>query len=782
MDAMRIDMNPGGTPANSCSAGGSGFGCTLGSTETCAIAKDDGLLNFDEDSVDTVNVDITAANIPASTAMAGFAYTLSYGPLRVTTQGATTLMIANFPGSSTLNASDSVPEADGSFNSAVADTGSLGSEEFGSGPLDRLGVEAIIPGPALIPLVLSSNAHVDNLNNTWAPDATFGGFLAVDTPCPIPTSADCLAICIDLDISGNTGTAIDQTQTCGEITNDDVMNGMETSVDKLDADVVLSGIPAYSEGGTPGPDDDAGGLVGYGLELSLRPTVAQISATNLAFMLGSAIGSNIFVGDNGGVNPGQLFPNASGTSTPAASDLGPIPSSIESGAGVLARLTLEAVASSPKGTKIAITNNAVLDVRNQAYPLDSLPGFLVMNQPGGCSLHADLDGVPDIADNCPLASNVDQTDGDGDLDGDNCDNCPTLPNANQANTDGDSLGDDCDPDDDNDGLPDGGDNCPLATNSTQLNTDGDALGDACDPDDDNDAVIDEADNCPASAPSATVDANGCSLLQVDPDLDGTCNPGVISSLCSGSDNCPTISNPDQGNSDADSYGNACDNCPTTANAGQENGDEDSLGNACDNCPTVTNPSQVNTDGDALGDTCDTDDDNDGANDMLESSCGSDPLNVLSEIELVGGPFSGVDDDLDTLVDELLPGSALGVDCDGDGFVGSNENHVYTSSLQGDQKPCGAGSGIGWPADLVSGGIPDSTDRITLQDITSFLGPVRLLNTNVGTHPGDQRWDIVPGNGMLSFSLNIQDVIQIVIVNPRVLGGVRAFNGPSCPYP
>ena len=56
-------------------------------------------------------------------------------------------------------------------------------------------------------------------------------------------------------------------------------------------------------------------------------------------------------------------------------------------------------------------------------------------------------------DNCPLVPNPLQEDGERDKDkrGDACDNCPTTPNPDQTDTDGDGEGDICDPDKDNDG-------------------------------------------------------------------------------------------------------------------------------------------------------------------------------------------------------------------------------------------------------------------------------------------------------------------------------------------
>ena len=54
-------------------------------------------------------------------------------------------------------------------------------------------------------------------------------------------------------------------------------------------------------------------------------------------------------------------------------------------------------------------------------------------------------------------------------------------------------------------------------------------------------------------------------------------------------------------------------------------DADGWANTVDNCPTVVNPDQLNTDGDSLGDACDPDDDNDGFSDVVETSVGTNPL-------------------------------------------------------------------------------------------------------------------------------------------------------------
>jgi len=142
------------------------------------------------------------------------------------------------------------------------------------------------------------------------------------------------------------------------------------------------------------------------------------------------------------------------------------------------------------------------------------------------------------------------------------------------------------PDDDKDCICENSDNCDGIFNIDQRDTDGDGQGDACDSDDDNDGVPDEMDCFPLD-PLKSVKIG-------DP-----CNDGNIAT------------NNDKINMNCDCQGEAAED-----EDGDGHLDED------DNCRSLNNPDQRDTDNDGVGDACDPDDDNDGV--MDEMDC--DPLN------------------------------------------------------------------------------------------------------------------------------------------------------------
>jgi hypothetical protein len=234
-----------------------------------------------------------------------------------------------------------------------------------------------------------------------------------------------VTIGVDANPTGNTATSLGSVETartvaCGEI---------------FDVDIYVT---------------DVTNLWVWTLALMYNRDVLYVGARDVQMFLASAPGSDVNDISYGDRSLGGAYELA-------ASDIAD-PAAPDSGSGVLARLTMLAVA---EGTSsLSPGQETLFDYRPSGrlgtITIDSLFDAQITVSGGTCPSDTDGDGVPDTYDNCPQIANTDQ-----------------------ANNDGDGNGDACDPDDDNDTVADISDNCPLTANPDQTDSDGDGIGDAC---------------------------------------------------------------------------------------------------------------------------------------------------------------------------------------------------------------------------------------------------------------------------------------------------------------
>ena len=155
---------------------------TTGNTATSLGTRDECL---DVNAGDTINIDVTATNVPAATGMISFAYALLYDSSAITISAKNNAgLLSTAPGYIEFDAGDPVPDSDGNYVATVVDITAAGVS--GTGFLQRITIDVApgaTPGGYTLTLDPANTAHVGTTGLSYPPDELFGARLAVGVTC-----------------------------------------------------------------------------------------------------------------------------------------------------------------------------------------------------------------------------------------------------------------------------------------------------------------------------------------------------------------------------------------------------------------------------------------------------------------------------------------------------------------------------------------------------------------------------------------------------------------------
>jgi hypothetical protein len=274
-------------------------------------------------------------------------------------------------------------------------------------------------------------------------------------------------------------------------------------------------------------------------------------------------------------------------------------------------------------------------------------------------------------------------------------------------------------------------------------------------------------------------------------LDGICDPGKSSTLCTGSDNCPRDANPDQKDTDHDGTGDACEGTvtptstpsptasPTPTPTPGPDGDDDGLPDNLDPCPndddcdddglmdgSATGSEDLDNDG--VVDANETDPDNwdtdgDGLSDGLERGLTAPE----GEDTNTASPHWQPDADPSTMTD------ALSADTDGDSIPDGQEDANHNGKMDTGETDAGlvaASLAQGWTQICYVGG------SAPVDQALGSAGDKILAVYRLGATQTFDRW--FPGRPEVSNIVALGPYDQLFVMASEAVTWNQQFSGAS----